>query len=72
MMGRIKRLNQHPEAMMLMVQGRIFVPFTIIKTHYTSRTMYRHNIRFYMASIFITKIVDFKFSIYYTDVYKME
>ena len=51
--------------MMLMVQGRIFVPSTIIKTHYTSWTMYPHNIRFYVASIFITKTVEFKFSIFW-------
>ena len=34
MIGRIKRLNQHPEAIMLMVQQRMSIPLTIIKTHY--------------------------------------
>ena len=34
MIGRIKRLNQHPEAITLMVQQRMCIPFTSRKTHY--------------------------------------
>ena len=40
MKGRIKWLNQHPEAIMLMVQQQMCVPFTIIKL-ITSQTL-RH------------------------------
>ena len=62
MMGRIKWLNQHPEAIMLMVQQRMFIPFTIMKTHYRSNIAPTKDSLLY-GQYFCKQIVDFKVSI---------
>ena len=50
MMGRIKWLNQHPEAIVLMIQLRMFIPSPSEKL-ITSRTLYPQKFRYYMFSI---------------------